>query len=189
MSVSQDKQKSFSEIFALQLEIIEKNTGVNPKYFSLAIGVALAFVLIGYFEFYIVNVVGILYPAIWSIKAIESKDADDDKQWLTYWVVFAVFTFIDLFSGFILRFIPFYFFVKLLFLIWCFMPNTRGATFIYNHFIIKFYRKYERFFDRLETQFATGIDKVVEEGRKVANNNQDKILLGAASLITEKKSE
>ena len=35
------------------------------------------------------NVVGFVYPAYMSFKAIETEDdVDDDIQWLTYWVVF-----------------------------------------------------------------------------------------------------
>jgi receptor expression-enhancing protein 5/6 len=37
------------------------------------------------------DLVGFVYPAYASFKAIDSADPNDDTQWLTYWVVFAVF--------------------------------------------------------------------------------------------------
>lgn len=35
---------------------------------------------------------GVLYPAYASFKALESPQLNDDKQWLTYWVVYACTT-------------------------------------------------------------------------------------------------
>ena len=36
------------------------------------------------------NLVGFALPAYLSVKAIESPGHEDDVQWLTYWVTFAV---------------------------------------------------------------------------------------------------
>lgn len=150
MSVSVDKKdKNFFTIVEEHLDLISEKTGVNGKLVVIGLSVALFFTFIGYFEHYITNVVGIIYPAYWSIKAIESQETDDDKQWLTYWVVFSLFSIIDLFSGFVLKFIPFYFFFKLIFLIWLFMPNFRGATYVYDWFLVKVFRKYEKELDNI----------------------------------------
>ena len=43
------------------------------------------------------NTVGFLYPAYCSIKALESSTKIDDTQWLTYWVVFGLFSVIEYF--------------------------------------------------------------------------------------------
>lgn len=37
------------------------------------------------------SLIGFAYPAYMSFKAIQTADAKDDKQWLTYWVVFSFF--------------------------------------------------------------------------------------------------
>ena len=37
-------------------------------------------------------VVGYLYPSYCSFKALQTPSDDDDKQWLTYWIVMAFFT-------------------------------------------------------------------------------------------------
>jgi receptor expression-enhancing protein 5/6 len=50
--------------------------------------VALFFVFEDIMSRIIVDMVGVLYPAYISFKAIETPHLDDDKQWLTYWVVF-----------------------------------------------------------------------------------------------------
>jgi receptor expression-enhancing protein 5/6 len=74
----------------------------------------------------------VIYPAAQSIKAIESHSKDDDKEWLTYWIIFGLFTLIDDFFGCILAMIPYFFFIKLGFFVYLFAPQTKGALKIYN---------------------------------------------------------
>ena len=47
-----------------------------------------------------------------SIKAIESKEKDDDTKWLTYWVVYSVFHLMEFFADIFLFWIPLYWFFK-----------------------------------------------------------------------------
>ena len=123
------------------LKLIVDKTGIQGKYIMIALGVSLLFTIIGFLDKYITCLVGILLPTFFSIKAIESKEEDDDKLWLTYWTIYAVFSFLDLFAGWILKILPFYFIIKLVFLVWCFMPNTKGAIIVYNKFIKPFFLK------------------------------------------------
>lgn len=76
-------------------------------------------------------IITVVYPSIKSIKALESRESDDDKVWLTYWCVFGIFTVIDEFGGIVLSLIPFYFYIKLGFFLWLMLPQTRGASKIY----------------------------------------------------------
>ena len=64
-------------------------------------------VLLGVGATYIVTAIGVAYPAFMSFIALESKGTGDDKQWLTYWVVFGLLNIVDQWTGFILSFIPF----------------------------------------------------------------------------------
>ena len=78
------------------------------------------------------TIITVVYPAVQSIKALETKGNDeDDKTWLTYWVVFGIFTLLDEFGGIVLSFIPFYYYVKLGFFVWMMAPQTRGAETFY----------------------------------------------------------
>ena len=70
-----------------------------------------------------------------SIKAIDSKDKDDDTQWLTYWVVFALFILLEHLS--ISAYLPGYFILKFAFLIWLLSPFTRGAKVVYDNVLTK----------------------------------------------------
>lgn len=58
------------------------------------------------------NVIGFVYPAYQSLKALETSKKEDDTKWLTYWVVFAVFTIIEFFSEYIVVWFPFYWLFK-----------------------------------------------------------------------------
>jgi receptor expression-enhancing protein 5/6 len=58
------------------------------------------------------NIIGFLYPAYRSIKALESPNKEDDTKWLTYWVVFALFSVIEYFSNILLHWFPFYWLFK-----------------------------------------------------------------------------
>lgn len=158
-----------------ELKIIGDKTGVNPKIILGILGGAVILSLINLFAPYITCLVGIVLPTYWSLKAIETKEADDDTQWLTYWIVYACFTFLDLFVGFILKIIPFYFFLKLIFLVWCFMPNTRGAVTIYNKALKPIFQKYEGFIDKTITKATKKADKLMQKAKGTYEENKDKL--------------
>eukprot|EP00362_Geleiidae_sp_MMETSP1317_P000207 CAMPEP_0201282670 /NCGR_PEP_ID=MMETSP1317-20130820/6345_1 /ASSEMBLY_ACC=CAM_ASM_000770 /TAXON_ID=187299 /ORGANISM="Undescribed Undescribed, Strain Undescribed" /LENGTH=70 /DNA_ID=CAMNT_0047596163 /DNA_START=187 /DNA_END=399 /DNA_ORIENTATION=- len=63
------------------------------------------------------DTVGIIYPAYLSFKAIESKESEDDVQWLTYWVLFSCLHVIDGFSDILFFWLPAYDICKLIFVV------------------------------------------------------------------------
>ena len=72
-----------------------------------------------------------VYPLWCSIKAINTEGEDDDKVWLCFWTVFGVFQTVELFFGFILAFIPYYYWLRLAFFAYLMAPQTRGAQTLY----------------------------------------------------------
>lgn len=77
-----------NEVFA-QLEGV---TGLNKSQlinYSMYGGVTL--VMLGVGQVYITTAIGVLYPAFMSFVALETEDIEDDKLWLTYWVVYGAF--------------------------------------------------------------------------------------------------
>jgi receptor expression-enhancing protein 5/6 len=61
---------------------------------------------------------------------------------LTYWVVFAVFSTIEVFSDTIVWWFPFYWSAKVMFLVYLQLPQFRGAEFLYNTFIRQLFQKH-----------------------------------------------
>lgn len=172
-------------VYASHFKVIQEKTGIPGEIVVGALGVMLIFVLIGYLDVYITNFIGIVYPAYWSIKAIESKESDDDKQWLTYWVLFSLFSLVDLFLGSFLKFIPFYFVFKMIFLIWLMAPMTKGAIFIYDKILIKIFKKYESKLDELSNTINRASDNAVTSTKTYVKENQGKIITEGLS-ITQK---
>jgi len=56
---------------------------------------------------------------LFSIKAIETKQKDDDTKWLTYWVVYSVFHLMEFFADIFLFWIPLYWFFKVILKVLC----------------------------------------------------------------------
>ncbi|KAK9832155.1 hypothetical protein WJX74_000861 [Apatococcus lobatus] len=73
----------------------------------------------------------LFYPAWGSINAIESAGGADDTQWLVYWLIYALFTMLESTLWVIFKWIPGYTLVRLAFFAWLVLPQTKGATFVY----------------------------------------------------------
>ena len=65
-----------------------------------------------------------------SIRAIETKGGDDDRQWLTFWIIFFLFSIIERLSSVLLSRVPIYYELKLCVIIWLF-PPFYGARWLY----------------------------------------------------------
>eukprot|EP00740_Mantoniella_antarctica_P004313 CAMPEP_0181357236 /NCGR_PEP_ID=MMETSP1106-20121128/4845_1 /TAXON_ID=81844 /ORGANISM="Mantoniella antarctica, Strain SL-175" /LENGTH=164 /DNA_ID=CAMNT_0023470069 /DNA_START=262 /DNA_END=756 /DNA_ORIENTATION=+ len=90
-------------------------------------------------------VVGFVYPAYASYKALESKTPEASAQWLTYWCVFSIFTVVEFFADMLISSIPLYYLAKLLFVIW--LMKKKGATTLYIRFVMPVIKKHEESID------------------------------------------
>lgn len=138
---------SIWETLKERTKVLSEKAGINANLIYIILIAAVVVVFLGIFEEYVTMTVGVIIPAYLSMKAIASEDKEDDKQWLTYWTVFGLFVIVELFFGYVLKFLPFYFVFKIVFLIWLFLPTFQGATFIYNKFIFKVFKLVERDID------------------------------------------
>lgn len=114
------------------LNNIEQRTQVPKSYFVLG-GVALLALLHGINAFAapVSNLVGWALPAFFSFKALESPGVQDDVQWLTYWVVFGFFNFLESMAlRVVLYYVPWYFAFKTIFILWLQLPAFRVSVFV-----------------------------------------------------------
>ena len=165
-----------TQTYQEHMTIIEKRTQVNPKVIVGGLIVAIILTTTKWFSSYVTCLVGVLCPTYMTLKAIERPEDDDDKQFLTYWVVYGVFSVIDIFTAFLIKIIPFYYTMKLMFLIWLFMPNFKGAVYIYNWLIGPLFRKYEGKIDK-------GVSKIVRKGQEVAQKAKETIEENKGNII------
>jgi receptor expression-enhancing protein 5/6 len=95
-----------------------------------AVGLATILIFINALAAPTSNLVGWLLPAYLSFKAIETTGHEDDIQWLTYWVVFGFFNFLESFAlRMVLYYFPFYYAFKTLFVLWLQLPATKARRF------------------------------------------------------------
>lgn len=84
------------------------------------------------FAGFLSNLLGWALPAYLSLKALETPGHDDDTQWLTYWVIFGGFNFLESLSTLIVAWFPYYYTFKTIFILYLILPSTRGATVVFN---------------------------------------------------------
>jgi len=94
----------------------------------------------------LVNLVGFIYPIYASFKALKSTTKVDDTEWLIYWIVYGFFVLIEdfidaVFDEETLGLV--YYFAKLVFLVWLYLPQTKGANQVFARLIFPFLSRYE----------------------------------------------
>lgn len=160
---------------------LSKQTGLSKFHLVLALSLLFCAVfLLGFGMSLFTNVVGFIYPAYASFKAIESDEKDDDTQWLTYWVVYAAFTICESFADVILSYMPFYYAFKFGFLLWCMLPATNGAKIVYTQLLAPFLKKHEA---RVDSHIAGGLAAANEAAGDIAATGAAAIKSGANAAI------
>ncbi|XXQ34250.1 Receptor expression-enhancing protein [Plasmodiophora brassicae] len=120
------------------LNDIEEYTGIRKAHLLiLAAAAAMAFILFGFGSSALCLWIGFLYPIYASFRCLESDDPgkSDVSSWLMYWVVFGVFQMSEVVADSFLSSFPFYYPLKVVFVLWCLLPGYRGANTLYSSIV------------------------------------------------------
>merc|ERR1711970_1313765 len=152
----------------------EKKTGMGRM---LLLGLSITFLtfwlVLGYGAGLVCGVIGFLYPAYESVKALHDAGHDKEKRWLTYWVVFAFFHVLEFFSDHLVWWVPLYWLSKTIFLVWCMAPvSQNGSAVMYKLVIHPLYIKYHSNIDTAVTKAEGIMEKAKEKVKEVADSQK-----------------
>jgi receptor expression-enhancing protein 1/2/3/4 len=77
-----------------------------------------------------------------------------------YWIVFALFLFVENFTDMFLAWMPFYYELKIVVILWLVLPMTRGSSYLYRKWIHPYLKRYEPIIDE-------GLSQVGQTGLKI----------------------
>ncbi|WUR04319.1 putative receptor expression-enhancing protein [Vairimorpha necatrix] len=109
---------------------------------------------------------------------VEKDNKNLKKIYNIYFKVMCIFLILDNLLSFILRFIPFYQFFKLILIIWMSVPKCSGSIFIYRFYVTGFMRRYEE-----------ELDEKIQEIKRLVVENIKKYKEYAYGKLKEKKKE
>ena len=153
------------------LNTAHEKTG-QPRIYILLGAIAIGFILISAtLGLSFVSNVFAFYPLYQSFKALRTQNPTDDQFWLTYWVVYATLALVESLMGGGLFWLPFYHVLKIVFLVWCFHPSSKGALVIYQRVLQPLFSQVEAKVDEVvETKPPGGLG--VKEGKQQQRGSQ-----------------
>jgi len=134
----------------------------------------------GYISSVLCNIVGVVYPAYASFKALETPGDEDDKQWLTYWVVFAALTIVEDISDLLVFWLPFYFEAKLAVLILLQVPQLNLSAVIYSSYIRPFFKSKEK---EIDASMAEVASKITEKATQLSKDGVKYVVQKSTEII------
>ena len=163
---------SLSDKWKEIMKSIKDKTGIDGIFVIIFLSLCVLLVYMGIFESLITSLVGTLYPGFSTIKAIQKNK--DKKEWLTYWVIFGSFLIFDMFSTIIIKVVPYYFVLKIIFLIWMFIPGSNGCQIVYDFLISKVMKPIEQiidiFFEEYKEMRGELVKNAKSRGQKIVKN-------------------
>ncbi|KAK4053740.1 hypothetical protein OIV83_001396 [Microbotryomycetes sp. JL201] len=107
------------------------------------------------------TVAGAIYPAYASYKAIKANDVSQLEVWLMFWVVMGIVMTFESTLEWLVTWVPFYYEIKTLVILWLTLPQIQGSTYIYVAHVHPFLTEHE---DEIDQAIADGKDRAKQAG-------------------------
>lgn len=110
-----------------------------------------------------------------------------NRHYRYFFIIMSLYLSFDLMFGYVTKFIPFFQYLKLGFIVWLSLPIFNGPTFIYNFYMKKVFSNYEGDIDaQLEKARQVFVDTVVAKLNQVYGKYQE---INSKLLTTNHKEE
>jgi len=168
-----------------QVQSIVEKTGQRAAY--LAVGASLLlliFVTFGAGPAALANLIGFAYPIYGSFKSLKTDGQEDDTMWLTYWVVYGFFNVFESLAFFLSKSWTYYL-IKSAFLIWCYLPQTKGSQTVYTRVIEPILNRYEKQIDGAAESAAKAGEEVKGDVLAVGKEAKKKLVSAATTAVMD----
>ncbi|KAI0322703.1 TB2/DP1, HVA22 family-domain-containing protein, partial [Amylostereum chailletii] len=124
-----------------------------------------------------------LLPSYSMYKALKHRPVSEPEleRWANYWAVVGAFVAFEYAAEWALSWVPFYWEVKTIFLLFLSLPQTQGASFIYTTYLEPYYRQHENSID-------SGIQSAQTETVAFLQSRVTKLFEFVGSLLTKSQS-
>ncbi|KAH0831117.1 TB2/DP1, HVA22 family-domain-containing protein [Lanmaoa asiatica] len=111
------------------------------------------------------SVVAFLYPGYASYKTLSQRPASEEdlERWLMYWSVLGCIVGVEYVAEWLVSWIPMYYLMKTLFLLYLVLPQTRGSSYIYINHLQPFFHSHESQIDATLASFKARLYTFVQE--------------------------
>ncbi|CAO3635221.1 unnamed protein product [Cunninghamella echinulata] len=95
-----------------------------------------------------------LYPAYMCYKAIKLNNASQYNSLIMYWIITTCYLVIEHITDIFIFWLPFYYEIKLLIMLWLILPQTNGTSIVYHQYLEPFLKQNEPIIDQtlIDTQ-------------------------------------
>ncbi|KAG2356351.1 TB2/DP1, HVA22 family-domain-containing protein [Suillus spraguei] len=111
------------------------------------------------------SVVVFLYPGYASYKTLSQRPASEEdlERWLMYWSVLGCIVGVEYAAEWLVSWVPFYYLVKTIFLLYLALPQTCGSSYLYINHLEPFFHKHESQIDATLASFKTRIYSFIQQ--------------------------
>uniref|UniRef100_A0A1Y1NAE2 Receptor expression-enhancing protein n=1 Tax=Photinus pyralis TaxID=7054 RepID=A0A1Y1NAE2_PHOPY len=132
------------QIWTERLASLEQRSGIDRLYIFVVMVACMALWLAyGVGQQFLCNLIAFAYPAYASLQCIEHPQTrNDEAKWLTYWVISATLTLLEIHAPFCTTLVPKYWLTKCMFMVFLMLPaEFNGSLMIYAKFVQPYFVK------------------------------------------------